>query len=105
MSDLPARMFGKVTLDDGTVHAVAIDERDFRRWDLTFKGKGYPPADQAGMLYQGFLAAAALFRQGDVPGATIDGILERVVRTDLESEEPVVPTGGAPGPDSSSSSP
>jgi hypothetical protein len=98
-------MFGKVTLDDGTVYAIAIDERDFRRWDLTFKGKGWPPGDQAGMLYQGFLAAAALFRQGEVPGATVDAILERIVRTDLDAEEAVRPTDGAPGPDSSSNSP
>lgn len=102
MSDLPARMYGKVTLDDGTVHPVGIDERDFRRWDLTFKGKGWPPGDQAGMLYQGFLAAAALVREDPSIGK-IDAVLERIVRTDLETEEDIRPTGGAAGPDSSSS--
>jgi hypothetical protein len=97
-------MHGKVTLDDGTVYAVGIDERDFRRWDLTFKSKGWPPGDEAGILYQGFVAAAALYRQGDVPGP-IEAILDRIVRTDVEGEETVRPTGGAPGPGSSSNSP
>ena len=104
MSDLPVRMHGKVTLDDGTVYAVGIDERDFRRWDLTFKSRGWPPGDQAGMLYQGFVAAAALFRQGDVTG-TVESIMDRIVRTDVEAEEPVRPTGGAAGPGSSLNSP
>jgi hypothetical protein len=97
MSDAPARIHAKVTLDDGTVLAAAVDQRDYVRYDLTRAKHGWPPPDQAPFVFQTFTAAAALIRQQDVPETDPAALMERVVLVDVEEETDIRPTPPGPG--------
>jgi hypothetical protein len=96
MTDLPARVYAKVTLDDGRVLQAAIDNRDYVRYDLTRAKAGWPPAPDAPFIFQSFTAAAALIRQGDAAGDPAK-LLEQIVMVDVEESEPVPPTPPGPG--------
>jgi hypothetical protein len=98
MTDTPTRLHFKVTMDDGAVYAAAIDERDMRRWDMTYRRMQWPPMEEAKVLFQGFIAAAALIRQGDLEGVP-ERLVDHIVHTDPEGEETINPTGAAPGQD------
>ena len=80
-----------MTLDDGTVYDVAIDNRDYVRYDMTRTKAGWPPGPDAPFIFQSFTAAAALVRQGDVEGDPTK-LLERIVTVDAEEVEDLRPT-------------
>ena len=93
-----------VELDDGTTYEAAPDQRDYRRFDLTRMRKGWPAGNEAPFILQGFACAAALIRQGDVNGESDPVVLmDRIVRIDEVSSEPITPTDAGRGPASSSS--
>jgi hypothetical protein len=96
MANVTHRLHAKVTMADGQVYAAVIDERDLRRWDLTFKAKGWPSKNEAEFLYQGFIAASALARGGDT-ARPLEAILNDIVSVDIEADETVPPTGPEPG--------
>jgi hypothetical protein len=101
--DTPKRTHAKVELDDGSMYEAYVDQRDYRRFDLTRARMGWPPASDAPFVLQGFCVASALLRQGDITGTDPVSLMERVVAVTDLGDEPIVPTGAGPGPASSSS--
>lgn len=97
MPDTPQRVHAKVTMDDGQVHEAVVDQRDYRRWDLTRNRHGWPTATDAPFLLQSFVTAAALVRQGDVDGDPA-AVMERIVQVDDMGSSPVLPTDAGNGP-------
>ena len=73
MSDRPVRQWAKVTLVDGRVFNVGVDNRDFRAYDLTYKRHGWPPGTEAPFLVQNFIFANALVRAGEITDMTPGG--------------------------------
>jgi hypothetical protein len=84
-------------MDDGQVFEATVDQRDYRRWDLTRPRYGWPKATDAPFLVQSFVTAAALVRQGDVDGDPAT-VMERIVFVDDLDTSPVVPTDAGLGP-------
>lgn len=105
MSDRPRRQWAKVTLIDGRVFDVGVDNRDFRGYDMTYKSQGWPAGTEALFIVQNFVYAHALVRTGQITDLTPAALTDQIAFIDDESEEEIRPTGGAPGPDSSLSSP
>lgn len=98
MPDTPQRVHAKVTMEDGQVHEAMVDQRDYRRWDLTRVRHGWPSAQEAPFLLQSFVTAAALVRQGDVPDQDPAVVMDRIVQVDDMDTSPVVPTDAGLGP-------
>lgn len=96
--DTPQRVHAKVTMDDGQVFEALVDQRDYRRWDLTRGRHQWPPATDAPFLLQSFVTAAALVRQGDVPDQDPAAVMDRIVQVDDMDTSPVVPTDAGLGP-------
>lgn len=92
-----ARTHAKVTLEDGQVYAVSVDQRDYVRYDMTYKTQGWPPGQEAIFILQTFTAAAALIREGTVPDTDPVKLMGRIVLVDVEEETPVRPTVPEPG--------
>jgi hypothetical protein len=101
--DTPKRSHAKVELDDGSMYEALVDQRDYRRFDLTRAKHGWPSATEAPFVLQGFCVASALIRQGDVTETDPAVLMDRVVSVTDLGDEPVVPTDAGPGPASSSS--
>lgn len=96
--DTPQRLHTKVTLDDGSVLEAVVDQRDYRRFDLTRVKHGWPLPTEAPFLLQGFVCAAALVRQGDVTDTDPAALMERIVEVTEEGTSDVTPTGAGPTP-------
>lgn len=96
--DTPQRLHTKVTLDDGSVYEATVDQRDYRRYDLTRGRHGWPPPTEAPFLLQGFVCAAALVRQGDVTDADPVAVMDRIVEVVETGTSDVSPTGAGPTP-------
>lgn len=98
MPDTPNRTHAKVELDDGSMYEALVDQRDYRRYDLTRQRHGWPLPTEAPFLLQGFVIAAALIRQGDVEESDPAVLMNRVVTVTDLGEVPITPTDAGPGP-------
>lgn len=98
MPDAPQRLHTKVTMDDGTVLEAVVDQRDYRRYDLVRAARKWPPATDAPFLLQGFVCAAALVRQGEVPEADPVAVMDRIVEVVEMGTSDVTPTDAGLGP-------
>lgn len=96
--DTPQRLHTKVTLDDGSVLEAVVDQRDYRRYDLSRVKHGWPPPTDAPFLLQGFVVSAALVRQGDVTETDPAILMDRVVEVVEMGSADVTPTGAGPTP-------
>jgi hypothetical protein len=85
-------------MDDGTVLEATVDQRDYRRYDLTRAAHKWPPATDAPFLLQGFVCASALIRQGDVPGTDPVAVMDQIVEVVEIGTSDVTPTDAGHGP-------
>jgi hypothetical protein len=88
-------------MDDGSVMEAVVDQRDYRRYDLTRSSHKWPAATDAPFLLQGFVCAAALIRQGDVDETDPVVVMDRIVEVVETGSSDVTPTAAGHGPASS----
>ena len=98
MPDAPQRLHTKVTMEDGSVLEAVVDQRDYRRYDLTRAAHKWPAATDAPFLLQGFVCAAALIRQGDVTDTDPAVVMDRIVEVVEIGTSDVTPTDAGHGP-------
>jgi len=94
----PQRLHTKVTLTDGSVLEAVVDQRDYRRYDLTRQRHGWPAATDSPFLLQGFVCAAALIRQGDTHETDPAVLMDQIVEVVELGAADVVPTDAGVGP-------
>ena len=94
----PQRLHTKVTMTDGSVLEAVVDQRDYRRYDLTRLRHGWPAATDAPFLLQGFVCAAALIRQGDRTETDPAVLMDQIVEVVEIGTSDVSPTDAGLGP-------